>query len=249
MPANPATRRRPSTPRAARAAYGTPTARGTRPTRAAWRTRTARAVRAAWAEAAAPVAAAAPRVRERAGRPRPAAAKRACDLLGAAILIALGAVPLALAAAAVAATVPGGPANPLARVPATGLGGRPYRRWLFRTDGPAGDWLRAHRLQGAPQLLNVLRGEMSLVGPRPDPSPEPRGRLAVRPGMTGLWQVGERSGLPWEERALLDLHYVEHHWLGMDLAILARTPRAALRAPARTPARAAGPATLPHRVT
>lgn len=84
-------------------------------------------------------------------------------------------------------------------------------------------------LDALPQLLNVLRGEMSLVGPRPEPRTDPADRLLVRPGMTGLWQVSARSDLPWEEMALLDRHYVENHWLGMDLAILAQTPRAALR--------------------
>ncbi|XUL99398.1 sugar transferase [Streptomyces venezuelae ATCC 10712] len=50
-----------------------------------------------------------------------------------------------------------------------------------------------------------------------------RRRLSVRPGLTGPWQISGRSDLPWEERELLDLHYVDHHWLGMDLVILART--------------------------
>ncbi|WP_328969382.1 sugar transferase [Streptomyces sp. NBC_00239] len=181
----------------------------------------------------------APRTARPARAPRPPSAKRVCDTAAALVLLALAAVPLLLAAAAVAATAPGGPlANPFVRTPAAGLGGRPYRRWLLRTDGAAGSWLREHRLQGVPQLLNVVRGQMSLVGPRPDARPEPRGRLLVRPGMTGLWQVSARSDLPWEEMALLDLHYVEHHWLGMDLAILAQTPRAALRTRARASAQA-----------
>ncbi|MER7764905.1 sugar transferase [Streptomyces sp. NPDC097619] len=167
-------------------------------------------------------------VAARLGRlPRPGA-KRVFDLGAAALLLAAALPALLLLAAALAVSCR---AAPLVRAPATGLGGRPYRRWLLRTAGsPLGDRLRRHRLQGIPQLWNVLRGEMSLVGPRPELRPGPRGRLWVRPGMTGLWQVSARSELPWEEMTLLDLHYVEHHWLGMDLAILAQTPRAAFRA-------------------
>lgn len=180
----------------------------------------------------------APRTARPARAPRPPSAKRVCDTAAALVLLALAAVPLLLAAAAVAATAPGGPlANPFVRTPRPASGAAvpalaaAHRRRRRR-------WLREHRLQGVPQLLNVVRGQMSLVGPRPDARPEPRGRLLVRPGMTGLWQVSARSDLPWEEMALLDLHYVEHHWLGMDLAILAQTPRAALRTRARASAQA-----------
>ncbi|KIF02045.1 UDP-phosphate galactose phosphotransferase, partial [Streptomyces sp. RSD-27] len=122
-------------------------------------------------------------------------------------------------------------AGVLAREPALGLAGRPFRTWRLRTEGAGrpGAWVRRCALEGLPQLLNVLRGEMSLVGPRPGTGAEHPERLLVRPGMTGLWQVSARSDLPWEEMALLDRHYVESHWLGMDLAILAKTPRAAFR--------------------
>ncbi len=72
-------------------------------------------------------------------------------------------------------------------------------------------------------------------GPRPlrpeDADPAVGGlrtRLGVRPGLTGLWQVSGRSEMPWEEKAVLDLHYVEQHWLGLDLAIMVRTLPAAL---------------------
>ena len=73
---------------------------------------------------------------------------------------------------------------------------------------------------------------MSLVGPRPlppgdGPPPERAAPAGVRPGITGLWQISGRSELPWEEMAVLDLHYVEQHWLGLDLLILARTLAAA----------------------
>jgi len=95
--------------------------------------------------------------------------------------------------------------------------------------------LRKYSLDELPQLLNVLRGEMSLVGPRPPlPSEVARyeghthRRLLVRPGITGLWQVSGRSELSWEETVRLDLQYVENWSLGMDIAILARTAVAVL---------------------
>ncbi|MEV8530800.1 sugar transferase [Streptomyces sp. NPDC051211] len=154
----------------------------------------------------------------------PPPAKRVFDLVGALTLLGLLALPLLAVAAALYATRGG---RVFVREPAAGLGGRPYRTWRFRTapDGP----LRRHALDRLPQLISVVRGEMSLVGPRPLPpgAPGSADRLFVRPGITGLWQVSARSGLPWEEMDLLDRHYVENHWLGMDLGILARTPRAA----------------------
>lgn len=93
-----------------------------------------------------------------------------------------------------------------------------------------GTYLRRHSLDELPQLLNVLRGEMSLVGPRP-PLPEEvarygmdvRRRLVVKPGMTGLWQVSGRSDLSWEESVRLDLRYVENWSLILDLQILWKT--------------------------
>ncbi|MEU6309677.1 sugar transferase [Streptomyces sp. NPDC047014] len=155
-------------------------------------------------------------------------AKRVLDLLGAALLLAVFALPLAAAAGLLYVTPR---ARVLVREPALGLGGRPFRTWRFDTAGAgrAGAAVERCALDGLPQLVNVLRGEMSLVGPRPGPDADRPERLLVRPGMTGLWQVSARSDLPWEEMALLDRHYVENHWLGMDLAILARTPRAACR--------------------
>lgn len=90
--------------------------------------------------------------------------------------------------------------------------------------------LRKYSLDELPQLVNVLRGEMSLVGPRPpleaevDAYPDDvRHRLAVLPGLTGLWQVSGRSDLSWEESVRLDLSYVDNWTLRNDLAILART--------------------------
>ncbi|MFI6147165.1 sugar transferase [Streptomyces sp. NPDC051109] len=161
-------------------------------------------------------------------RPPGPSAKRVADLLGAAALAGLFALPL-LVTAAVLYAAQGG--RVFVREPAAGLAGRPFLTWRLRTDGAGrlGKALERCALDGMPQLLNVLRGEMSLVGPRPEPRTDRADRLLVRPGMTGLWQVSARSDLPWEEMALLDRHYVESHWLGMDLAILAQTPRAAFR--------------------
>ncbi|MGW7098274.1 sugar transferase [Streptomyces sp. NPDC054838] len=168
--------------------------------------------------------------------PRPdLSAKRVLDLLGALLLAVAFAVPLLAAGALLYAAGAGRRGTPGARVlvrePAAGAGGRTFRTWRLRTEGAgrAGGLVERCALDAMPQLLNVLRGEMSLVGPRPEACADRADRLLVRPGMTGLWQVSARSDLPWEEMALLDRHYVESHWLGMDLAILAQTPRAAYR--------------------
>jgi lipopolysaccharide/colanic/teichoic acid biosynthesis glycosyltransferase len=93
-----------------------------------------------------------------------------------------------------------------------------------------GRWLRRTSLDELPQVLNVLRGEMSLVGP-PPPHPTAGGgyqewhrkRLKVAPGMTGLWQVSGRSELPFDEMVLLDVYYIENWSLGLDFQILLRT--------------------------
>ena len=93
-----------------------------------------------------------------------------------------------------------------------------------------GRLLRRSSLDELPNLINVLRGEMSLIGPRPTlPSQvaqyteRQRGRLAIRPGITGWAQVHGRASLPWPERIQLDLHYVEHRSAALDMRILART--------------------------
>ncbi|MFF3288796.1 sugar transferase [Streptomyces sp. NPDC003023] len=158
--------------------------------------------------------------------------KRAIDLTGGLLLLLLLSPLLLVTAAAVAASSPG---PVLRRTDRVGRGGRTFAMFMFRSRHgdsvtAVGRALRRHFLDRLPQLLNVVRGEMSLVGPHPLPpragsvatGPE-RARLSVRPGITGLWQVSGRSELPWEEMAVLDLHYVEQHWLGLDLAILART--------------------------
>jgi exopolysaccharide biosynthesis polyprenyl glycosylphosphotransferase len=100
---------------------------------------------------------------------------------------------------------------------------------------PFGRFIRRYSIDELPQLANVLRGQMSLVGPRP-PLPaevdryadDVHRRLLVRPGLTGLWQVSGRSGLSWEESVRLDLYYVDNWSMLADLVIIAKTVRAVL---------------------
>jgi exopolysaccharide biosynthesis polyprenyl glycosylphosphotransferase len=98
-----------------------------------------------------------------------------------------------------------------------------------------GRWLRRTSLDELPQLINVLFGQMSLVGPRPLPASderyegEARRRLCVKPGLTGLWQISGRSDLDWEESVRLDLRYVEQWSLALDAMIIWRTIFAVLR--------------------
>lgn len=106
---------------------------------------------------------------------------------------------------------------------------------LFKLDGdpritPLGRWLRKTSLDELPQLINVLRGDMSLVGPRPmlpweaELLGEPyRARFAVKPGITGLWQVSGRSRLSMRTALELDVEYVHRRSIALDLSILART--------------------------
>ena len=102
---------------------------------------------------------------------------------------------------------------------------------------PAGRWLRRLSLDELPQLFNVLRGDMSLVGPRPLLmeylplyTPEQARRHAVRPGITGWAQVNGRNAVSWEERFRLDVWYVDHHSFWLDLRILWLTLLRVLRA-------------------
>ena len=97
----------------------------------------------------------------------------------------------------------------------------------------AGRLLRRLSLDEVPQLWNVVRGEMSLIGPRPtlayqveQYTPRQRKRLDVKPGITGWAQIHGRASLPWEERIELDVWYVENRSPAVDLKILLRTPRA-----------------------
>jgi lipopolysaccharide/colanic/teichoic acid biosynthesis glycosyltransferase len=93
-----------------------------------------------------------------------------------------------------------------------------------------GQFLRRYSLDELPNLWNVVRGEMSIVGPRPtlpvqvdQYTERQRGRLSVKPGLTGWAQINGRASLPWTERIELDLWYVEHRTLALDLRIIART--------------------------
>jgi lipopolysaccharide/colanic/teichoic acid biosynthesis glycosyltransferase len=93
-----------------------------------------------------------------------------------------------------------------------------------------GALLRRTSIDELPNLVNVLRGEMTLIGPRPtlpvqveQYTERQRGRLTVKPGITGWAQVNGRASLPWSERIELDLYYIEHRSLALDLQILGRT--------------------------
>lgn len=137
-----------------------------------------------------------------------------------------------------------------------GIGGRPFRAWKFRTMSVGaldeglgrlvamrdpritrvGALLRRWSLDELPQLINVVRGEMSLVGPRPTYreqvlryTPRDAGRLRVKPGITGLAQVSGRNDLSWRERIDLDLAYIERLSPWLDLRIVLRTPAVVLR--------------------
>ena len=101
---------------------------------------------------------------------------------------------------------------------------------------PVGRFLRRYSIDELPQLVQVLSGKMSLVGPRPhlpesvaQYDGEIHRRLFVRPGLTGLWQVNGRTDLPWDEAVRLDLYYVDGWSPAMDLAILLKTAGAVLR--------------------
>ncbi|HEX7837613.1 MAG TPA: sugar transferase [Kofleriaceae bacterium] len=189
--------------------------------------------------------------------------KRLLDVTVSAAALVLGAPILAATAALVYADV-GRPL--LFRQPRVGLGGRVFELIKFRTmrdaigpDGRPlpdrerltriGRLLRASSLDELPQLVCVLRGDMSLVGPRPllveylpRYSPEQARRHEVPPGITGLAQVAGRNALTWPEKFALDVYYVDHHSLALDLAILARTALAVVR---RDGISAAGQATMP----
>ena len=191
--------------------------------------------------------------------------KAAFDRVGALVLLTLSAPVLAVVAGLVMFGPRGrGPA--VFRQERVGKNGQPFVLYKFRTmvvnaearlpklrdlndtDGelfkmrndprvtPIGRWLRRYSLDELPQLVNVLKGDMSLVGPRPPLALEVAGypadmrrRLVVKPGLTGLWQVSGRSDLSWEESIRLDLTYVENWSLVMDMAILARTVSAVVR--------------------
>lgn len=170
--------------------------------------------------------------------------KRACDVLGAALLL----VALAPVMAAIALLVRIALGRPVMfRQLRAGRGGAPFAVLKFRTlrDGPGDDAarmtrtgrvLRALALDELPQLVNVLRGEMSLVGPRPLPmdyvplyAPRQALRLRVRPGLAGLAQAAGRNAVGWAERLELDARYAEAPpRLWRDLSLLLRCAALAL---------------------
>ena len=179
--------------------------------------------------------------------------KRAMDLVLASIGLALGAPVLLAAMAAIRIETPG---HPIYRQRRVGRAGRPFDLYKLRTmvhgaenvgagmavnEGDpritrVGAFLRRTSLDELPNLLNVLQGEMSIIGPRPtipvqveQYTERQRGRLAVKPGITGWAQINGRASLPWSERIELDLWYVEHRSLALDLRILVRTLSLLLR--------------------
>ncbi|HEY4451834.1 MAG TPA: sugar transferase [Solirubrobacteraceae bacterium] len=173
--------------------------------------------------------------------------RRALDIAMSAALLVLSAPLLALAALAIRRETPG---PVLYRQRRIGRDGHPFDVLKLRTmvDGAehigaglavnendpritrVGALLRRCSLDELPNLVNVLRGEMSLIGPRPtlpvqveQYSERQRRRLELRPGITGWAQVNGRASLPWSERIELDLYYIEHRSLALDLKILGRT--------------------------
>jgi lipopolysaccharide/colanic/teichoic acid biosynthesis glycosyltransferase len=188
--------------------------------------------------------------------------KRAFDLVVATALLVLAAPVLLLCAAAIRLDTPGPLLFPQQR---TGRNGRRFRMWKFRTmvsnaedlkaslahlnvlplpdfkvpDDPrvtrVGRVLRATSLDELPQLINVLRGEMSLVGPRPTSFPATTyelwhtRRLDVAPGLTGLWQLQGRNAMSFDDRLRLDIQYIRRASLTFDAWLVMRTVGAIVR--------------------
>jgi lipopolysaccharide/colanic/teichoic acid biosynthesis glycosyltransferase len=175
------------------------------------------------------------------------AVKRTLDVVGSAMLLVVLLPLLAAIGTLVKATSPG---EVVFRQKRAGRGGRPFTIYKFRTmvqDAPrsalgtycyrddpritrAGRLLRKTSLDELPQLWNVLRGDMSFVGPRPDLlhhveryTPAQRRRLEMRPGITGWAQVRGRNAIPWDRRIELDLEYIDAWSLARDLHVVLRT--------------------------
>jgi lipopolysaccharide/colanic/teichoic acid biosynthesis glycosyltransferase len=173
--------------------------------------------------------------------------RRAVDILVSSLALAVSSPAIVLAMLAIRIESPG-PA--IYRQRRAGLHGRVFDVLKLRTmvDGAehkgaglainvndsritrVGALLRRTSLDELPNLVNVLRGDMSLIGPRPtlpvqveQYTERQRGRLAVKPGITGWAQVNGRASLPWSERIELDLYYIEHRSLALDLTIVRRT--------------------------
>jgi exopolysaccharide biosynthesis polyprenyl glycosylphosphotransferase len=195
----------------------------------------------------------------RAGKDWERSAKRVLDVVGSLVgLVTL--LPVLLVTALLVKMTSAGPA--LYRQERVGLHGRQFHVWKFRSMScgsdlraaqlmaehggyvpfykmredpritPFGRFLRRSSIDELPQLINVLKGEMSLIGPRPHVraevdqyAPEHHRRLLVKPGITGLWQVSGRSDVPRHEAVLLDLHYVDTWSLHRDLRILLKTAK------------------------
>lgn len=197
-------------------------------------------------------------------RPITLRSKRLLDILGS--LIGLGLVwPLLLGVALAARLTLGSPVFFIQERP--GLHGRPFRLCKFRTMRDAydhsgrplpdaerltrlGRFLRATSIDELPELWNVLIGDMSLVGPRPwlveylpHYTPEQMRRHEVRPGITGWAQINGRNASTWDERLRLDVWYVDHWSLRVDLVILLRTVWTVVR---RDGISAKGHATMPR---
>jgi lipopolysaccharide/colanic/teichoic acid biosynthesis glycosyltransferase len=174
---------------------------------------------------------------------------RLLDLVLASLLLAVSSPFLAAAALAIRLESPGPVFYRQRRV---GRHGRPFEMWKLRTMVPGaesmgagiyvlegdpritrvGRRLRRFSLDELPNLVNVLKGDMAMVGPRPTVQEQvdryterQRRRLEVKPGITGWAQVNGRTSLPWPERIELDVWYVEHRSVRLDLRILARTAR------------------------
>jgi exopolysaccharide biosynthesis polyprenyl glycosylphosphotransferase len=183
--------------------------------------------------------------------------KRVVDVVFSLSVLVFAAPLMGLIALAIKLASPG---PILFRQDRVGKGGKPFTLYKFRSmnigaeeqkellrdlneaDGPIfkikedprvtrlGRWLRRLSLDELPQFYNVLRGDMSIIGPRPPLPEEVTGyqpwhmrRLEIAPGITGLWQVSGRSELPFDEMALLDIHYIEQWSPALDLKILLRT--------------------------
>ena len=180
-------------------------------------------------------------------------ARRGLDLLVGGVGSLLSAPLVALAALLIRLESHG---HPLYRQTRVGKDGRQFEIWKLRTmvhgaeftgaglaiaEGDdritrMGTFLRRTSLDELPNLWNVVRGEMSIVGPRPtiqvqvdQYTDRQLGRLKVKPGITGWAQINGRASLPWSERIELDLWYVEHRTLLLDLEILARTAKLVLK--------------------
>lgn len=189
---------------------------------------------------------------------RSAVLKRTIDVAVSAGALVVAALPMGVIALAIRRSM-GRPV--LFRQERPGLDGRPFELVKFRTmrdgDGPdgarltpLGRLLRATSLDELPELWNVLRGDLTLVGPRPllpryldRYSPTQARRHEVRPGLTGLAQVHGRNATTWDERLALDVTYVDTWTNGGDLRILARTAWQVLR---REGISAEGHATMPE---